>query len=155
MVATVVWLGGLAAFGLIVLPAARRSLSPADLAKLLDGFQRRLDPIGWFSLAVLGGTGLFQMSANPHYAGFLAIENLWSAAILTKHLLFLGMAAISAYLTWGLLPRLRRLALLHSRQAQVDVAESERLEGQELRLLQLNLLLGVMILALTAIARSI
>jgi uncharacterized membrane protein len=154
MLATVVWIGGLASLAIFVLPAARRALEPPAFAALLSGLQRRFDPLGWFSLAILAGTGMFQMSASPSYQGFLAINNLWAAAILVKHLLFFAMAGISAYLTWGLMPKIRRLALRRAGADAADEPAACRLAAQETRLLQLNLLLGVLVLALTAIARA-
>jgi uncharacterized membrane protein len=152
MLATILWIGGLSAVVLLVLPAARQGLEVEQYARLLEKIERRLDPLGWLSLAVLLGTGLFQMSANPNYAGFLAINNRWAIAILIKHLLFLVMIAVSAYLTWGLLPTLRRIALLRARGQ--EVAGAERLVQRELVLLRLNLILAVVILALTSLARA-
>ncbi len=154
MLATVVWIGGLAALALFVLPAARRALDAPAYAAFLSGLQGRFDPLGWFSLAILAGTGMFQMSASPSYQGFLAVENLWAAAILVKHLFFFAMAGLSAYLTWGLMPKMRRLALRRAASGTLDEAEASRLAAQETRLLQLNLLLGILVLALTAIARA-
>jgi uncharacterized membrane protein len=152
MLATIAWIGGLAAVVLLLLPAARQNLAPAGFADLLARIQRRLDPLGWLSAAVLTGTGLFQMSASPHYPGFLNIANRWAAAILAKHLVFFAMVALSAYLTWGLLPALRRAALLQaSGRPAPDLAALER---RQLALLRLNLLLGVIVLALTALARA-
>jgi uncharacterized membrane protein len=154
MLATVVWIGGLAALAIFVLPAARGALDPPAYAAFLSTVQRRFDPLGWFSLAILAGTGMFQMSASPSYQGFLSIDTRWAAAILVKHLLFFGMAGLSAYLTWGLMPKIRRLALRRAASGAADEAEAQRLVAQETRLLQLNLLLGVLVLALTAIARA-
>ncbi len=151
MLATVVWIGGLAALALFVLPAARSSLEAGSYSRLLEGMQRRLDPLGWLCLAVLLFTGLFQMTASPNYSGFLAIESRWALAILLKHIVFAALAATSAYLTWGLLPRLRRLAL-----QRLDQPAGGALQGfqqQEVRLVRLNLILGIVILALTALAR--
>ena len=144
------WIGGLTALGLLVIPAARRTLQPPEYSRLLAEIQKRLDPLGWFCLAVLAGTGMFQLSANPNYQGFLQVESTWGIAILVKHMLFFGMAALSAYLTWGLLPALRRAAL---RQAK-DPAEAARLEQRNAQLLRLNLILSLLILALTALARA-
>lgn len=156
MLATVAWIGGLAALSLLVLPAARQALDPASYAALLGKIQRRMDPLGWFSLAILTGTGLLQMSANPNYDGFLTIDNRWAAAILVKHILFILMAGISAYMTWGLLPQLRRQALLQARsQPAAQTQETlARLGRREAWLLRLNLALGVLVLGLTAIARA-
>lgn len=157
MLATVVWIGGLASLSILVLPAARKALDAGAFAAFLADLQRRLDPIAWFCLAVLAGTGLFQMSANPNYEGFLTVQNLWGAAILFKHLLFFGMAGLSAYMTWAVLPGLRRIVMLQSGSNVIggDQAGYERLSRQELRLLRLNLVLGVLVLGLTALARSL
>jgi uncharacterized membrane protein len=154
MLATVAWIGGLAALAIFVLPAARSALDPAGYAAFLTNLQRRFDPLGWFCLAVLAATGMFQMSASSSYQGFLAIDNRWAAAILVKHIVFIGMAGLSAYLTWGLMPRIRRLALRRANAGAVDETQAQRLIAQETRLLQLNLVLGVVVLALTAIARA-
>jgi uncharacterized membrane protein len=151
MLATIVWIGGLSAVVLLILPVARRSLPADEFPRLLDSVQRRLDPAGWLSLAVLVGTGLFQMSANPNYTGFLGFDSRWAVAILIKHLVFFGMLAVSAYLTWGLLPALRRVALRRGKAA--PDGSSEALIRREIRLLRLNFALGVVILGLTALAR--
>lgn len=148
MLATVVWIGGLAALSILVIPTARGALEPGAYSRLLEGIQRRIDPLGWLCLAVLASTGLFQMSANPNYHGFLAINNRWALAILLKHLVFIGMTIASTYLTWGILPDLRRAALRRNE------AEAQHLHQREALLLRLNLFLGVVILALTALARS-
>jgi uncharacterized membrane protein len=151
MLATVVWIGGLSALVLLVLPAARKALDAASYANLLGAIQRRLDPLGWICLLVLAGTGMFQMSANPNYQGFLEVSNRWAATILVKHLVFLVMVLVSGYLTWGLLPRLQRLALLQTRGQPADAGSLLR---REANLLRLNLVLGVIVLALTAVARA-
>jgi uncharacterized membrane protein len=152
MLATVAWIGGLVALNYLFIPAARAGLAAVDYSQLLDRIQRRLDPLGWFSLTVLVGTGLFQMIASPNYEGLLQVSNRWSQAILIKHIAFLAMTAVSAYLTWVLLPGLRRLALLHARgQEPSGMAE---LEKRERSLLRLNLILGIVVLGLTALARA-
>lgn len=153
MLATVIWIGGLAAMALVVLPAARRVLEPAGYAALLEAMQRRLDPLAWLSLAVLVATGMFQMSANPNYVGFFAVDNRWAMAILIKHLVFGIMVAASAYQTWGLLPGLRRIALRQARG--LATPEVEGLRKREKLLLSVNLVLAVIVLALTAVARSV
>ncbi len=72
MLATVAWLGGLAATTLLVYPAAKQALKPVEQLAFLTAMQRRLEPLAWFSMALLAATGLFQMSVNPHYDGFLS-----------------------------------------------------------------------------------
>jgi uncharacterized membrane protein len=152
MLATVTWLGALTALALLVLPAARRTLEPGAYAALLAAIQRRLDPLGWACLAVLAATGMFQMSASPHYQGFLAITDRWAVAMLLKHLAFLLMIALSAWISWGILPGLRRAALrLSEGKASPQI---EALHQQEALLVRLNLLLAVVVLLFTALARA-
>ena len=152
MLATIFWIGGLAALSLIVLPAARKALDSASYADLLTALQKKLDPIGWFSVVVLLTSGMLQMSSNPNYEGFLTIRGLWASSILVKHILFGVMVLVSGYITWGLLPALRRAALLQARGT--DPADLKNLQKKEVYLMRLNLILGVFVLLLTAIARS-
>lgn len=155
MLATVIWIGGLTALSLLVYPAAHQSLDTKAYAGLLERLQRRLDPIGWACLATLIATGMFQMSANPNYEGLLAIDNRWAAAILVKHLVFLVMIGLSAYSTWVLLPGLRREALRAANTLSETPADTAiRLQNREANLMKLNLVLGVIVLALTAVARA-
>jgi uncharacterized membrane protein len=153
MLATVTWIGGLVTLSWLVVPAARRSLDAPSYHALLERLQNRLQSVGWFSMVLLVGTGMFQLSANPNYSGFLAINNRWTLAILVKHLIVVVMVAISAYLTWFLLPSLRRAAM---RQAQglISAEASEKLRQRERSLLRLNLALALVVLALTALARA-
>ena len=152
MLATVLWIGGLAALSILVLPTARSVLDPEAFADLLSALQKRLYPLGWFSMIVLLVSGMLQMSSNPNYQGFLSIQGLWAGSILIKHILFGLMVLISGYITWGLLPALRRSALLQVRG--LDAPNAKTLKNRETILLRLNLILGILILLLTAIARS-
>jgi len=68
-----------------------------------------------------------------------------------KHLVFIGMVAVSAYLTWGILPALRRTALRRLKEG--SSSDTDRLTQHEVRLLRVNFILGVIILGLTALAR--
>ncbi len=164
MLSTVVWIGGLSALVILVLPVAQRVLDLKTYAAFVENIQRRFDPLSWFCLILLGGTGLFQMSANPNYHGFLAITNRWAVAILLKHGVFLGMIAVNAYISGWVLPGLRRAALRLAKkregeQAQAISAEKPSSEMAQLQrmnaaLLRLNLVLAVLILALTALARA-
>jgi uncharacterized membrane protein len=152
MLATVVWIGGLAILSILVIPAARKSLEGQVFAVLLESIQRRLDPLAWFSMLVLLGSGMLQMSANPNYGGFLTVDNTWAVAILVKHILFGLMVVVSSYITWGILPALRRAALQQARG--IEISQIDLLQRREANLLRLNLILGVLVLALTALARS-
>jgi uncharacterized membrane protein len=153
MLATVAWLGGLAAIAILVLPAAKQVLKPADQLAFIAGIQKRLEPLAWFSLAILIVTGLFQLSVNPHYDGFLSTSGDWSLAILTKHIFVVLMIIVSAIQTWEVLPAIRR-GLVRIEKGQVSEEEVRRLQKRETLLLRLNIGLSILILAATAFARA-
>jgi uncharacterized membrane protein len=152
MLATVLWIGALAVLAILVLPTAQRLLPPAEVPIFLEGLQKRLDPLAWFCLVLLIGTGMIQMSSNPNYAGFMAFENQWAVAILLKHILFLGMIGLSAYQTWGVMPAFRRAALRKVRNP--ESSEVDYLTRREIWLVRGNLALGVVVLLFTALARA-
>lgn len=154
MLATVVWIGGLATLVLIVLPVARKTLQGNPYSAFLQQVSGRMQQIGWLCLVVLTGTGMFQMSANPAYRGFLAIDSPWATAILLKHLAIGLMVLAGVYLTWGLTPALARLALLQS-HGKGDPSEWAALQRREEGLVRLNLVIAVIVLLLTAWARSV
>jgi uncharacterized membrane protein len=152
LLATVTWIGSLAGVSFLVLPAMRRSLSPETQLVFIEAMQRRLEPIAWFSMSLLVLTGLFQMSVNPHYDGFLSISTQWSLAILTKHLLGVIMVVVSAIQTWEVIPAIRR-AIMRSKKSQ-NADELESLRRREILLLRLNFGLSILILLATAFARA-
>ena len=156
MVATVIWIGSLGAIALLVVPASRQVLSKQDFVDFLGSIQKRFDPLAWFCLLLLVATGLIQMVAHPNYAGFLSVQDRWAAAILVKHIMFLILILLSAYMTWFLLPGLRRIALKQSRDQEQSTVngESDALKRRETLILRINFILGLVILALTAIART-
>jgi len=156
LLATVTWIGGLVTLAWII-PSARRSLTPDAFQTLVGKLQTRLQSLGWFSLLILAGTGMFQLSANPHHAGFLEISNFWALVILIKHIVIVGMAGISAYLTWGITPALQRAAFRQARGLEMTEMETRsrlKMQSRERWLLNLNLGMAIVVLALTALARA-
>lgn len=155
MLATVVWIGGLTTMSILVFPTAHRSLDQNHYLLFISQVQSRLQWIGWFSLVILTVTGMFQMSSNPSYEGFMAIHNPWSLAILSKHLVIGLMVITSAYMTWGVLPGLQRWSIQIS-MGRVSQSETviNALKRQERILLTINLVLSSIVLLLTAFARA-
>ncbi|MBN2385916.1 MAG: CopD family protein [Anaerolineales bacterium] len=151
LLATVVWIGSLVALALLVLPAARRTLDLPARAALLEGIQRPLESLGWFCLAILLATGMFQMSASQNYTGLISTANRWSTAILIKHLLFLTMVVISGVQAWAVLPALRRAVLRYRRSG--EAGQLADLQRREAGLMHLNLILALLLLLATALAR--
>jgi len=151
MLATVTWIGSLAAINLLVLPAAQRTLKPVDQLSFIAAVQKKLEPVAWFCIGLLLATGLFQMSANSHYNGFLNTSTEWSLAILVKHSLGVIMVVVSAIQTWEVIPSIHRILL---KKDSADSNELARLQRREIILLRTNLMLSVLILGATAFARA-
>lgn len=152
MLATVAWIGGIVSISILILPAARRSLKPVDQLAFIEALQKRLEPLAWFSLGLLIATGMFQLSANSHYNGFFDVSTQWSLAILVKHGLVALMVVVSAVQTWEVLPNIRRALLRRGKGA--TEGEYQKLQLREERLLRMNFILSILILAATALARS-
>jgi len=150
--ATVTWVGSLAAVSLLVLPAMKRSLDSETQLVFIEAIQKRLEPIAWFCISLLLVTGLFQMSVNPHYDGFLSTSTQWSLAILIKHLLGIILVIFSAIQTWEVIPAIRR-AIIRSKKSK-NADELESLRRREVILLRLNFGLSLLILLATAFARA-
>ena len=152
LLATVSWVGSLAAISFLILPAMKRALDPETQLVFIEAMQKRLEPIAWFSMSLLVLTGLFQMSVNPHYDGFLSISTQWSLAILSKHLLGIVMVVVSAIQTWEVIPAIRR-AIIRSKKSR-NAEELDALRHREILLLRMNFGLSVLILLATAFARA-
>jgi len=152
LLATVTWVGSLAGISLLILPAMKRSLQPDMQLVFIEAMQKRLEPIAWFSMSLLLITGLFQMSVNPHYDGFVSTSTQWSLAILTKHILGIVMVVVSALQTWEVIPAIRR-ALIMAKKSQ-NTEELDALRRREIILLRMNFGLSVLILLATAFARA-
>src|SRR5512139_2216309 len=129
LLATVTWVGSLAGVSILILPAMQRSLDTEHQLIFIEAMQRRLEPIAWFSMLVLLATGMFQMSVNPHYDGFLSTSSQWSLAILIKHLLGIVMVVVSAIQTWEVIPAIRR-SIVRSKKSS-NAAEIDLLRKKE------------------------
>ncbi len=151
LLATVAWIGSIVATSILFLPAARKALKPVDHLALIDAMQKRLEPIAWFCMTLLLLTGLFQMSVNPHYDGFVSVSTQWSLAILIKHILGIFMVVASAIQTWEVIPSIRRTLMNKDKANEAQVIQ---LQKRETRLLRINFGLSILILLATAFARA-
>ena len=152
MLATVTWVGSLAAMSFLILPAMQRALDAETQLLFIEAIQKRLEPIAWFSISLLVLTGLFQMSVNPHYNGFLSISTQWSLAILAKHVLGIIMVVVTAIETWEVTPAIHRAILLAKKNK--NTTNLDFLRKREITLLRINFGLSILILLATAFARA-
>ncbi len=155
LIATVIWIGGLATLLLLVWPAARRVLGDhPQTHAFLRTLRKRFVPWTNFALVVLLFTGFIQMSGDDHYDGLLQFDNEWSQAMLFKHLAFLGMIIFGLLLQYGTAPALERAQLLAD-HGKGDPEEVARLTQRESALMWVTLALGVAVLAFTAWATAL
>jgi putative copper export protein len=142
--------GGLVATAIFVYPAVQRTLKeqPA-LYRLLAQVRRRFFPLSILSLFTLIVTGLFQMTADEFYDGFMTFDNTWSQVMLVKHIVIVAMVGAGMLLQFGVIPALERTSLLVE-HGKGDPALLARYHQREVRLTWVNTLLGVGVLALSA-----
>jgi uncharacterized membrane protein len=152
LLATVVWLGGIALMAFIAWPALRQgALSSNQWFQL----QKRFLPWVNAALVVLLITGFIQMTNDENYTGFLRVDSLWAWAILLKHVAYAGMVGLTLYLQFGLYPAMNRLALLAEAQPETAAAERDRLARREIGYLRLNVACAMLVLLCTAIATAV
>jgi uncharacterized membrane protein len=152
LLATVVWLGGMALMAVVALPALRKgTLADNQWFEL----QRRFLPWADVSLVLLLFTGFLQMTNDPNYNGFLAVDSVWAWAILLKHIAFIGMVILMAYVQFVLYPGMERLRLLGEKRPLLADTEQTKLNRREVLMLRLNLLCAGLVLLFTAVATAV
>ena len=77
----------------------------------------------------------------------------WAKAILLKHIAVGGMIVIALYMSQALQPDIRRTAMLLS-AGKARPEEMQALTRSQARAAQVNLVLAIVVLVLTAIARA-
>lgn len=152
LLATVLWLGGLAMLVLLAWPSLSghpTGQPPGEQAagQFVETVERRFRPVAGVSLVVLVVTGMIQMGGDPHYEGLLRFGSPWSLSLLAKHIVIIGMAVIVAWLQWGVYPALDRARLLARRGGTDELRAAQR---RLRRLAAVNLALGTLVLLLTA-----
>ena len=152
LLATVVWLGGIALMALVAWPALRQGTLSANQWFQL---QKRFLPWVNASFVILLITGFVQMTNDENYSGFLVLDSLWAWAILLKHVAYGVMVVLTVYLQFGLYPAMARTALLAEKRQETAASESERLARREVRYLRLNVIAAMTVLFCTAVATAV
>lgn len=156
LVATIVWLGGLATLVLVAWPGMARALADhPSAAELFDVLERRFRPLANVSLIVLIVTGMLQMGGDPHYEGFLRVESAWSISLLAKHVIILAMIGVSAALQWSVRPALERARFEAQHSTRAGTALEDGLRRRMRRLTAANLILGLLVLLVTALLTAL
>jgi uncharacterized membrane protein len=139
---SVVWIGGLVTLGLIVIPVARAALGKGPQMKaLLQGIRRRLSVFVYVSMIGLLVTGILLSRRSPAFQGLFAMGNPYALVLGIKHILVVAMVVI-ALLRSIILAKVRGLAA--PVRERVDIA-----------LLYVNMLLGIIVLALSGFVAAL
>ena len=139
--ATIVFIGYYLFTSLIYLPVFERQIQADALRDLLEHISARLRPFFGGSLLIFLITGTYLMLINKNYLGlgdFFA--NPWSILMVSKHVLVLAFLA---------------LAIFSERvfMAQISDQNPRALQGFRWTL-NINVLLGLIILLMTSIAQA-
>ncbi|MBX3063353.1 MAG: CopD family protein [Anaerolineae bacterium] len=156
LLATAIWLGGLILASILIMPEARKRMAAiTGLVEFLDRLRARFDPLANLSLVTLVVTGLYQMTRDPNYEGFLAVNNDWSRAILLKHIAVIGMVLVGGIMQFGIVPAIERAKLYASQGKTLPNYDVQSLRRRERRFIVLNTVLGVVVLLCTAVATAL
>lgn len=139
--ATIVFIGHYLFTGLIYLPVFERQMQANGLRDLLEQASSRLRPFFGSSLLIFLVTGTHLMLINKNYLGLgNFFGNPWSILIVIKHVLVLAFLILAVF----------------SERAFLGKISDEKPEAlhQFRWALNINLILGVIILLLTSIAQA-
>ena len=139
--ATIVMIGYYVFTGLIFLPIFERQMQANALRDLLEQVSARLRPFFGGSLLIFLVTGTHLMLINDNYLGLgNFFGNPWSVLIVIKHVLVLAFLALAVFSERAFL-------------GQISDQKPEALK-QFRWALNINTILGVVILLLTSIAQA-
>jgi uncharacterized membrane protein len=141
ILATIVMVGYFPFASLIYLPVLERQMQANALREVLERVSARLQPFFGGSLLIFLVTGTYLMLTNKNYLGLgHFFGNPWSALIVIKHALVLAFLA---------------LAFLSERSYLKQISDQKPAALKHFRwALNINTVLGVVIILLTSIAQA-
>lgn len=140
LLATVVWLGGMAFILLVALPSARKAVGE-DAGKVMGEVTRRFTPLANGSILLLLLSGLALLVTTGGFSEVVLRVGADTAMVI-KLLLFLLMAAVHFYRGKVLAPRIARTPPEQGKAT---------LQRFSLNLVRVNLVAGVAVLLLCAV----
>jgi uncharacterized membrane protein len=147
--ATVLWIGAMATNLLIIMPSAGSTLTPPLMGQLLGAIMKKFRVAAYCCAGALLLSGVLMSTQNSGYTGFLKLENLWSVLLLIKHIVVICLIILAVYSFEVFAPRVGRAA------AKGPSPELGKLQARQMNLAKVGLILGVAILALTAVIETV
>ncbi|MEM7802731.1 MAG: hypothetical protein AAF633_26310 [Chloroflexota bacterium] len=152
LIATVVWLGGIAINVLMAVPALARGTIDNNQWLMI---QKKFTPYANISMAVLLVSGFYQMTSDPNYGGFMVLDGIWAWSMLFKHVAYVGMVAILIYFQFVFFPEVDRLTEMFGSKPTLLEEEMTKSKKRERSLLITNVVCGFFVLLFTAIATAV
>ncbi len=149
LLATVLWIGGMAVNILVLMPSVKESLEPRIAGGFLASVMKRFRLLVYSSISLLVATGVVIMLFSRSYLGPLQLGNAWSQVLIVKHVFVAVLILLAVYGFEVLAPKVRSVA------AQGPSPELAGLQKLQMKVATVAFLLGVVILLLTGIATSI
>lgn len=89
---TVIWIGGMVALGLGLVPALRRSVGPGpQTQRIVSVFQNSFRWVAYVCIIGLMATGVLLSRRNPAFEGFFSWADTYGVLLSLKHVLVLIM----------------------------------------------------------------
>jgi uncharacterized membrane protein len=149
LLATVAWIGGIVINVFILSPAAKESLEPPMMMRLWGGIMKRFKKMVYVCMAVFIGTGIVMMFMNSAYGDSFDFGDTWTLFLVIKHVLVLVLIIMGIYMFQGVFPKLKKLAAKGPSPALAKAEKQQRVVAT------VNLILGILILAATAVNGAI
>ncbi len=150
LLATVVWVGGIAMTLFVILPGTKTALESAPMVNsVMKEIAKLFTPMANISIPILIGTGIIIFYYDKNFTTYLDLKNLWNVMIALKHLLVAIMIIIHFYRGLILNPKIEKFS------SQPNEKQSSRLKKISLDLVKTNFALGIIVLLLTAVSISI
>lgn len=147
---TVVWVGGMIALGIGMVPAVRRVLGMGpQMQKVVSAFQNRFRWFTYICVVGLAVTGVLLARRSPEFQSFFAWGDTYSVLLSVKHILVIVMVLIVIVRSVFLAQRMPEGASVPMRPHAGPVQPNARLRLAML-LLFVNIALGVAVLFLSA-----
>jgi uncharacterized membrane protein len=138
LLATVIWIGGIASVLFVVLPSAKAALGQ-ETARLMGAVSKRFTPMANASIVLLVVTGTVLIYSGSQASG-TANGNIWSFPFVLKLLLALIMILVHFYRNLILAPRIAGTS---------SEAQKGSLQRLSLNLVKANFFIGLAVLFLS------
>ena len=148
MLATVLWFGGNAFIGIILVPVLSKTLDKKDFGKVMGAVMGVFKRVVYISMLILGVTGSIIMVVDGNYEGAGQVSNLWSILTVIKHIIVILLIAVAVYNFQILGPKAGKAAATGS-------ADAPKLQALQMKMAKIGSLLAISIILCTAFMMAI